>query len=240
MPVTPTVTQTDSASTLDEPVLAVEGLHVARGSNAVLRDVNLTVLPGEAVGLQGGNGSGKTTLLGASIGLIPHQAGDIRLFGAPLARFKDWGRIGYVPQRDHGVAATATVEEIVAMGLLSERRLFARMSSDQKDRVSQALERVNIAHLARRPLQTLSGGQSQRVLIARALVGRCDLLLLDEPLAALDVHAQEDLAALLISLNQQGMTMLLVLHELGPLAPLLSRRIKLVDGQIHDEHEVTG
>ena len=240
MPLTPNLGYQENATALGAPVLAVEGLHVARGSNLVLRDANLRIDAGEAVGLQGGNGSGKSTLLGATIGLIPHQAGRIELFSTPLAVFKDWCRIGYVPQRDHGVAVTATVQEIVSMGLLSQRRLFTPMKREDRARVMTALERVGIAHLANRPLQTLSGGQSQRALIARALVGECDLLLLDEPLAALDVNAQADLADLLGELNGQGMTMLLVLHELGPLAGLLDRRVELVDGKIQPNDDEAG
>lgn len=205
------------------------------GGRQILHDVNLDLAAGEVVALLGGNGSGKTTLLKTLLGLLPHQSGTIELFGTPLERFRDWSRIGYVPQRGHLNVPNATVNEVVTLGRLARRSLFRLPNATDRAAVDKALRRVGLDGLGGRPISRLSGGQQQRALIARALAEEADVLVLDEPMAALDIRTQTSLARLFGRLNDEGLTILVVLHELGAMEPLLSRSVVLQLGRvIHD------
>lgn len=214
------------------PVVRAESLLVVRGGLPILRDVSFDVAAGEFVALMGGNGSGKTTLVRTLLGLLPYQGGGVELFGTELAAFRDWKRVGYVPQRGHVGIKQATVAEVVATGRLSVRPLFRPPSAADRLQTAEALEAVGLGGRTHSPFTELSGGQQQRVLIARALVGDAQLLVLDEPFAGVDLSVQASLADLLGELNRAGRTLLVVLHETGPLAPLLTRGIVLKEGRI--------
>jgi zinc transport system ATP-binding protein len=226
--------------TLPEPVVAADKIVVAYGGRPVLHGVTLRVTAGEVVAILGANGSGKSTLIKAALGLLAPRGGEVRLFGTSLRRFRDWQRIGYVPQRlDAGGGVPATVREVVASGRLA-RRGFLRgflgpSRSAERDAVAAALADVGLTDRASDPVGTLSGGQQQRVLIARALAGAPDLLVLDEPTAGVDAASQEAFAAALKRFVSDGGTVLLVAHELGPIAPLVSRAVVVHQGEIvHD------
>ena len=213
-------------------VLAADDLRVVLGGAPVLRGVTVEVRPGEAVALLGGNGSGKSTFLRACLGLTPIGHGSVTLFGTPLSRFRQWRRIGFVPQRSPGAMRGATVAEVAASGLLSARAPFLPMSAGHRARVRDALHRVGLLHRRRDEMSTLSGGQQQRVLIARALVADPDLLVLDEPTAGVDLEHQEILAGTIGSLIEEGRSMLVVLHEVGPLGTVLHRSVTLRNGRV--------
>jgi len=209
---------------------------VALGGRPILRGVSLTVRTGEVVAVLGANGSGKSTLVRAALGLNPLVAGHVRLFGTPLSAFREWARVGYVPQR-LGVASSvpATVREVVAAGRLSRRGFLRLPSTRDRDAVHDALATVGLADRDRDQVNTLSGGQQQRVLIARALAAEPELLVLDEPTAGVDAASQDSFAATLRALVDTGVTILLVAHELGPLEPLIDRAVVVHDGRIvHD------
>ena len=214
------------------PALAAEDLVVRLGGAAVLRGVSASVRPGEAVALLGGNGSGKTTLVRAALGLAAYQSGQVRLFGETPGRFRAWHRIGYVPQRSTAGLAGAKVREVVASGRLARRRPFWPASSEDRRAVGSALEAVGLTERAGAELAHLSGGQQQRVMIARALATAPDLLVLDEPTAGVDLEHQEVLAELLTRRLAEGSALLVVLHEAGPLAPLIDRVVRLRDGLV--------
>ena len=214
------------------PALATEDLVVDLGGTAVLRGVTAAVRPGEAVALLGGNGSGKSTLVRAALGLVPHRSGEVWLFGDPPARFRAWHRIGYVPQRSTAGLAGAKVREVVASGRLARRRPFWPGSGEDRRAVGGALDAVGLAERADAELGQLSGGQQQRVMIARALASSPDLLVLDEPTAGVDLEHQEVLAELLTRRLAEGNALLVVLHEAGPLAPLIDRVVRLRDGLV--------
>lgn len=217
------------------PVLTAEHVDTWLDDSQILYDISLAIQQGEVVALLGGNGSGKTTLLRTLLGLVPHSSGEIEFFGTPLHKFRDWPRIGYVPQRTRLQVPAATVKEILLLGRLSRRSLFRPANHADEQAISQALERVGMPGVQSQPMAHLSGGQQQRVLIARALVGQADFLILDEPLAALDVRTQHSLARLLGGLHDQGVTILTVLHELGAMEQILTRGIVLQNGRIiHD------
>ena len=216
-------------------VLAAEDLSVELGGLPVLRGVSLTVKTGEAVALMGGNGSGKSTLVRALLGLIPSRRGTVRLFDVPLRSFGQWSRIGYVPQRSPAPLAGSKVREVVASGRLARRRPFLPARRDDHEAVRRALALVGLTERAGEDMAFLSGGQHQRALIARALAGEPELLVLDEPTSGVDLEHQRVLADLLGALLTGGTAVLVVLHEVGALQDLLNRAVVLSDGRIaHD------
>ena len=204
-------------------MLAAADLSVELGGLPVLRGITLSVHAGEAVALLGGNGSGKSTLVRALLGLVPVQRGTVELFGTPRRTFRSWSRIGYVPQRSTAGLSGAKVKEVVAAGRLSRRPPFAPPRPDDRAAVARALDTVGLTERAGDRLSELSGGQQQRVLIARALAGEPELLVLDEPTAGVDLAHQTALADTLTELVSGGTALVVVLHEVGPLAGLLDR-----------------
>ena len=217
---------------LADPVLEVEDLSVPLGGLPVLRGISLTVRAGEAVALLGGNGSGKSTLVRSVLGLLPAERGTVRLFGQPLPAFRRWSRVGYVPQRSTAPSSGATVAEIVSSGRLALRTPFLPRSRRDKVTVRRALDLVGMGGRARSDVRELSGGQQQRVLIARALAGEPDLLVLDEPIAGVDLEHQLVLADVIAGRVDAGLTVVVVLHEIGPLTPLIDRAVVLREGRV--------
>ncbi|MER7898042.1 metal ABC transporter ATP-binding protein [Streptomyces sp. NPDC096046] len=220
---------------MTEPVVSLRGVRADLGSRPVLRGIDLTVRRGEVVALLGANGSGKSTAVRTVIGQVQTGAGEIRLFGTDRGRFRDWHRVGYVPQRTTAAGGVpATVTEVVSSGRLSRARFGVLRKADH-EAVRSALELVGMADRAKDPVDALSGGQHQRVLIARALASEPELLIMDEPMAGVDLASQEVLAHTLTEQVSRGTTVLLVLHELGPLEPLIDRAVVLRDGcVVHD------
>lgn len=205
------------------------------GSTHILHQVSLTVERGESVALLGANGCGKSTLIKACLGLYPLADGDVQLFGASLSKRRQvpWMQVGYVPQRVSATAGVpATALEVVRSGLLGPGRPFASWGGGAKAQALEALAQVGLAKRANDHVQVFSGGQAQRVMIARALVRRPQLLFLDEPLAGVDRASRQGLADCLAQLREQGITLVTVLHEMGELAGLVDRTVTLADGRV--------
>jgi zinc transport system ATP-binding protein len=218
------------------PIVGIRDVVAGYAGRPVLHGVSTTVARGELVVLLGANGSGKSTLVRTMIGLVPVRSGSVTLFGAPIRRFRDWHRVGYVPQRSTAAAGVpATVAEVVAAGRLSRRNWWRPLGKADRAAVHSALEVVGLADRAKHPVANLSGGQQQRVLIARALAGNPELLLMDEPMAGVDLGQQESFAQTLGALQASRRTVVVVAHELGALAPLIDRAVVLRAGQVvHD------
>jgi zinc transport system ATP-binding protein len=222
------------------PAVAVEDVSVVLSGRPIVRRVGLRVRPGEFVTLLGANGSGKSTLVRSIVGLLSPASGTIELFGTPLNQFHDWRRVGYVPQRSTAQSGVpATVFEVVTTGRLSRHRFLGWPTRADRQAVREALEIVRLADRGRDSVAQLSGGQQQRVMIARALASHPDLLVLDEPTAGVDQASQNVLAEVFSDLSARGTTILLVAHELGPLAPLVDRTIVLRDGRVVFEGDAT-
>jgi zinc transport system ATP-binding protein len=186
----------------------------AYGETVAVETVSLTVEEGDFLGLLGPNGSGKTTLLHLMIGLEAPDSGQVELFGERATEFEDGERIGYVSQRstDRGESMPVSVREAVLMGRFPHVG-HRRPGPEDQRLVDEALERVGISELATRPIGALSGGQRQRAFIARALAAEADLLALDEPTVGIDADSQTDFYELLAELNQQGITIILIEHD---------------------------
>jgi zinc transport system ATP-binding protein len=206
------------------------------GGPLVLRDVNLAVEPGEFVSIAGPNGGGKTTLLRIALGLERARAGTARLFGQPVERFTGRPRIAYLAQRAQlGIESPVTVRELVAAGRVPRRGLLGPLRARDRALVEEAVARVGLADRIGSPLSTLSGGQQQRALIAKALAGEPDLLVLDEPTAGVDVDAQETLASMLEELHADlAVTILFVSHEFGAVERFVERLVLVRGGIVFD------
>lgn len=203
------------------PRVELRDISVSYGGEPALENATLVIPAGDFVGIVGPNGAGKTTLLRAMLGLVTPQSGDVTLYGAPLARFREWPRVGYVPQNASHVEARfpATALEVVLLGRVAGRGLFRWLSRADKEKARRAMEEVGVAHLADRLVGSLSGGQRQRVLLAKALAGDPDLLILDEPTTGVDPEARSNFYGLLDHLNHDhGLTIVLVSHDTEAIA----------------------
>lgn len=215
------------------PAAELRGVRVVLGQQVILNDLDLVFDQGEFVALLGSNGSGKTTLVRALLGLVPLSSGRVLLFGAPRSEFRDWRRIGYVPQRYGATSGVpATVEEVVLTGRIPVARRFRGFSPADRQAAHRALDLMGLAGVRRRRVSQLSGGQQQRVLIARALVNEPDFLVLDEPVSSVDLENQELFAGTLERLSESNASVLLVAHALGAMEPLVGRTVVLEGGRV--------
>ncbi|PAU84208.1 ABC transporter ATP-binding protein [Halorubrum salipaludis] len=197
-------------------IVDLDGVTFAYGDTVAVRDVSLTVEEGDFLGLVGPNGSGKTTLLHLMLGLHEPDEGTVELFGRPVDEFDDGGRIGYVSQKatSRGGAMPVTVRECITMGRFAHAGR-GRLSDADRAAVADAIETVGIGDLADRLVSELSGGQKQRAYIARALASDADLLALDEPTVGVDAESRDAFYALLDELNDDGITIILIEHDIG-------------------------
>lgn len=204
------------------------------GRVPVLSEVSLSVHEGEFVAVVGANGSGKTTLMKVGLGLLRATAGSVRLFGHDVGAFRDWGKVGYVPQR---AAASSTlpvsVEEVVTTGLAARARWSGRLRSEERARLEHVVDLLGLVPVLRSRISELSGGQQQRALIARALVTAPRLLVMDEPTTGVDADARRVLRESLEHLVEaEGMAVVYVSHDPGGFDGLAQRVVEVEGGAI--------
>ncbi len=201
--------------------LEVNNLSFHYHETPILDGVSFSVKAGDYVGLVGPNGAGKSTLIKIILGLLPLQFGEIKLFGTPIQTFNNWDAMGYVPQYVFRTERNfpATVREVVESGHLDQSSFWCQVGLAQCHAIDEALLTTGITHLLGRRIGELSGGELQRVFIARALVSRPRLLILDEPTAGVDSQAQTEFYALLRKLNEkEGLAIILISHDLEVVA----------------------
>lgn len=206
---------------MSTPAISIHNLNFAYAGTPVLENIQLDVAEGDFIGIVGPNGGGKSTLLKLMLGLLQPDSGELRIFGQAPRRSVE--RIGYVPQyANFAKDFPISVWETVLLGRLTPRRWFGGHSQKDKRLAEQALRETEIWELRERPIGALSGGQLQRVLIARALASQPDILLLDEPTASVDVRAEKTIFELLRHLNQR-MTIIVVSHDVGFISDYVNR-----------------
>jgi zinc/manganese transport system ATP-binding protein len=223
------------------PVVSLHDVEVRRGDRTIWSKGTFDIPAGAVVGVIGPNGSGKSTLLQLLLGVLTPAAGRVEVLGGPARRGDR--RIGYVPQDDGSQAAEAVrCRDLVALGLSGDRLgpgWFGARRRERDARVREALRAVGAEAYAHRRMSQVSGGQRQRVALARALVDRPELLLLDEPLANLDVRHQHDAVQLIERVTScragegKPLTTLVVTHDINPLLPVLTGAVYLLDGHPH-------
>ena len=213
-------------------VLAFQDVSVVLGGQLIWSDGTFDVPPG-ITAVIGPSGSGKTTLLQIALGILPVASGTVRVLGRSPGQAS--AQIGYVPQNYARAAGNAIrARDAVLLGLTGNRWGCGRASAAQRARVNEVLAAVDATDFADRRLAELSGGQRQRVAIAEALVGRPRLLILDEPLTALDIRNQRGIVELLARIRAElGVSILVVAHDLNPLLGILDGAIYLLDGHAH-------
>jgi len=199
-------------------IIETKNLSDSYGQTEALTNVSFTVEKGDFVGLAGPNGAGKTTLIKTILGLLPTSKGEIKLFGKTKEKFNDWGKIGYLPQKLSTINTLfpATVDEVVTLGLLSQKKIPRIINANDQKRASETLRELGIFDLKKRMLSELSGGQQQKVLLARALVSNPEILIFDEPSTALDPESRESFFQLIQKLNKKnGTAVILITHDTG-------------------------
>lgn len=208
-----------------EPLLELRGATFGYGGHAVLTGVDLTVGPGEVLGILGPNGAGKTTLLRGLLRLLKPLDGEVR---------NGTERVGYVPQRESlDPLFPLTLREVVEMGCYGRLRGWRRPSREDRALAAESIARVGLEDAVRKPFSSLSGGQRQRALLARALVMRPQVLFLDEPTSGVDAKTTKQIFALLEELaTSESMAILLVTHQLAPLRQAASEVLWVADGSV--------
>lgn len=205
----------------EENIIEVKDVSFSYGAREVLKDINLSIHRGDYVGLVGGNGAGKTTLLKIILGLLKSNSGTVKLFGKNIADFKEWEKIGYVPQKatSFDVNFPATAEEVVLMGRFGKRGLFRKMTDTDRKKAHEALAHVDMLERRHKLIGDLSGGEQQRIFIARALAGDPQIIFLDEPTVSVEKSIRDEFYKLLRKLNEHlHLTVVLVTHDIESIA----------------------
>ncbi len=223
---------------MDENIIEMTGISFRLDGLRILEDINLEIKRGDFLGIIGPNGAGKTTLLKIMLNLIKPTSGEIKLFGEDIRRFKEWHKIGYIPQ--HALRFDpnfpASVFEVVSMGRFSKNfrkvlsnsfpylRLFKKLGKEDLQVINDALETVGMKEYRSRRIGELSGGQQQRVFIARALASEPELLILDEPTVGVDIAGQKEFYDFLEKLNhEKKLTLVLVTHDIGNISSRIGK-----------------
>lgn len=209
-------------------IISVQDVCISKEGNSILKDINFEIDRGEYVGIIGPNGGGKTTLLRAILGLVEITSGKVRLHQCMANTHDPTCCIGYVPQNLSNDAFNLpfTVEELVRTGLNNER------SPQSQSLVKEAIDKIGISHLAKKNVQNLSGGERQKSFLARALVNKPQILVLDEPFSALDEPSQKDIHQLLATINQEGTTILMVSHDINLIVQNVTK-VLCIDNSLH-------
>lgn len=214
------------------PRIELDSVNVNYADTEVLRDINLEVMDGDFMAVIGPNGGGKTTLFQTVLGLMAPSKGTVTIDGVPPA--DACGKIGYMPQfgrfdRKYPI----TVEEVVRIGLRSKEGFLPHRVLDADGRIAETMEQTGITELRNRRIGDLSGGQMQRMLLARALVSRPGILLLDEPMASIDSDMRDRMHRILSEAKGKGVTIMMITHDTDDVSDLIDRVVR-VDGTLNE------
>ncbi len=211
-------------------IIDCKNLSVRYRQSLALEGISFSVEPGDYIGVVGPNGSGKTTLIKTMLGLLKPESGSIEIMGESVHGFNQWQKIGYLPQATTitNKSFPATVAEVVATGLLGGKSFPRTLSGVDQQHVRTILDILDIGHLQHEQIGNLSGGQTQKVFLARAMVATPAILILDEPTAALDPSTREHFYETIARLNkEQGTTIMLITHDSGTIGKYASKMLYL-------------
>lgn len=202
-------------------IITVKKVNFQYQGEQVLRNLSFTVDTGDYLGIIGPNGGGKTTIIKILLGLLKPTSGHVTIFDEPLEKFRDFDRLGYVPQRiaHSDTSFPATVNEIVISGRTADKPPFYRLTGADRRAIDEVMRVTDTAGFRHRLIGNLSGGERQRVFIARALASDPEILILDEPTVGVDAMAQKQFYSFLKEINlKRGITILFITHDLDTIA----------------------
>lgn len=214
-------------------LIEIKNLKFGYNENLILKDINLNLEKGDFAVISGENGSGKSTLIKLILGELKKDSGTIKLFGIDMEEFKNFDKIGYVPQLNDSVkvAFPVSCREYVGLNLYKEFSIFKTIKKESKVKVENIFSTLKINNLIDRPFNKLSGGQAQRVMIARAMVNNPDILILDEPTVGIDQKSKENFLDLLVHLNtHHNISILMITHEMEILGDYVDKVFRLKGG----------
>lgn len=223
-------------------IIETKNIRVLYDQSEAIKNISFEIQKGDFIGLAGPNGGGKTTLMKAILGLIPIENGEIKILGQDIKKFDDWGKIGYLPQKSPTInnLFPARVKEIVFLGLLSKKNYFKKILKEDKKSINKILEELKIKDLENKMFSELSGGQQQKVLLARALVSHPEILIFDEPSTALDPMSRESFFKLVEKINKEkGITIILITHDTGYIGTYANKLLYL-DHEIKYFGDISG
>jgi len=212
-------------------VIELKNVSFAFGRNKVLEDINLSLTQGDFLGLIGPNGGGKTTLIRLILGVLKPLTGTVRLLGTNPLEARE--KAGYIPQEvSSNTTFPISVMDVVLMGLARRRGLMRRFTEEDRERAGAVIRKLDLSDLAHRQIGELSGGQRQKVLLARALVAEPEILFLDEPTASIDSSGRNEIYKHLKALNDSGTTIVLTTHNIGAISTYI-KSIACVNRYLH-------
>ncbi|MDD3064781.1 MAG: metal ABC transporter ATP-binding protein [Endomicrobiaceae bacterium] len=216
-------------------IVSVKNLTAIKNKRAVLKEINVEIEHGDCVAVIGPNGAGKTTFIKTINGLTAYSQGSVNIFGNALNQ-EIKRKIGYIPQNNNFDALMPiSVREVISIGFTSQFGIFKKFTDFDKKTVEDISKGLNIFNLIDKPVGQLSGGESQKVSIARVLAQNPKLILMDEPLSNLDKKTQTDILNLIDFIyHEQNITMLIVVHNLSQMPKCCNKVILMADGKIID------
>lgn len=216
-------------------ILEIKNLKFSYKDNLILNDINLKLDKGDFLAISGANGSGKSTLIKLILGELKKDSGQILLYDSPIENFSCFDKIGYVPQinETRTVSFPVTSYEYVMLNLYEHFNFFNQPTKSCHNMANSTFASLNIENLKDRPVNELSGGQAQRVMIARAMVNAPSFLILDEPTVGIDNKNKYEFMELLAHLNQdRGISILLISHELDVIENYVNKQVFLKEGRL--------
>jgi len=211
---------------MEENIVEVNNLNFKFGKNLILSGISMSISKGDFLGIIGPNGSGKTTLVKVLLGIYASGSGAVKMFGKDVKSFSDWKKIGYIPQKATNIDQNfpATVREIVSMGLISRKKIPRIMDKKDSQDIMDALKLVGMEKFIDRQIGQLSGGQQQKVFIAKAMISKPEILFLDEPTTGVDHESQHIFYDMLNDLNKNhGITIVLISHDVGSITQYVNK-----------------
>lgn len=221
---------------MNEAIVKVDNLSFGYEKRLVLDNICFEIEKKDYIGIVGANGSAKSTLLKLIMGFLKPNAGMIKLFGSHIGDFKDWNKIGYLPQnaRNFNVRFPATVEEVVGSSQYSQMNIFKILNNKIKKDTIAALDAVNMVEFKDSLIGNLSGGQQQRIFLAKLLVNNPDIIFMDEPLIGVDTESQDVFFDLINKLNKDfGITIVVVTHDISSLNHRANKVFRLDNGKLN-------
>jgi len=209
-----------------DKIVSVQNLFFGYDEKLALEDINLDIYKGDYLGIVGPNGSAKSTLLKLVLGLLKPQRGSIKIFNQDIKDFKEWGKVGYVAQKatSFNTSFPATVEEVVTANLFPKIGLFKSVKKKHIEKAYETLKIVGMESYRHRLIGNLSGGQQQKVFIARTLISEPEIIFLDEPTVGIDVESQKEFYDLLERFNKEmNITIVMVSHDIGVITEKVNR-----------------